>query len=82
MQTQSNTRQQVMAEIIIVGRKAKSQGLDPWKAIEAAFPGIPTDVTAEAWLDVEEEATEAWLQSVEKTIDAEVIRNALAKAGQ
>lgn len=74
-------RKEVMAEIIDTYRAAKARGADEWKAVEAAFPGIPTDVTAEAMMAVEDEASEAWWQTVERTIDGEVIRNALAKAG-
>ena len=77
----STVRTEVKAEIIAVCREAKAKGDDGWKAVEARFPGIPPDVVAEAWLAVEDEATEAWWQTVERTIDGEIIRNALAKVG-
>ena len=79
MAPQSQTRTEVMAEVIKTGRSARQRGGDPWKAIETAYPGIPADVVAEAWLQVEDEATEAWWSTVERTIDGEIIRNALAR---
>ena len=75
----SQIRKEVMAEIVVVYRAARDRGDDGWKAVEAAIPGIPSDVVAEAWLQVEDEATETWWSGVERTIDGEIIRNALAK---
>ena len=81
-QHSSQTRHEVMAEIIKTGRAARNRGADPWKAIEAAYPGIPSDVVADAWVQIEGDATEAWWQTVERTIDGEIIRNALTTSGQ
>lgn len=73
----TGTREQVMAHIVGIYRDAQSQGGDGWKAVEAACPGIPAEVVAEAMVIVEGENVEAWWQPVEKTIDGEVISRAL-----
>ena len=70
-------RKEVMAEIISLMAAATERGEDGWKVVEQSFPGIPSDVVAEAWVHVTNAETEAWWQSVERTIDGEVIRNAL-----
>ena len=75
----SDTQKQVMAEIVATMQAANAEGKDGWKAVESAFPGIPVSVIAEASLalDYQEEVT--WWEGVERTIDGELIRNALGK---
>lgn len=73
----STVREQVLAEMVAIGRQAAARGHDAYAAIEATFPGAPTQVVVEAWLKTEDEAVEAWWQGVEKTIDGEAIRNAV-----
>lgn len=75
-------RRQVKARIMEVMRTAKSAGMDAWKVAERTFPGTPTDVIAECWCNVEEEATEAWWEAVEKTVDLELAQRAIASAGK
>ncbi len=74
----SDVRKQVMAEIVNFMRDARARGDDAYKAAERNFPGIPSEVVVDAWLTLNDEETEAWWQSVEKTIEVEIIKNALA----
>jgi hypothetical protein len=64
-----------------IKRDAESSGLDPVKAAQAEFTCTPTEVIYGAWLELESRKTEAWWQSIEKTIDGEIVRAALAKGG-
>ena len=73
-------RREVMAEIAAFMAEAEARGEDGWNATALAYPGIPSDVLAEVWCAFEDQKTEAWWQSIERTIDGEVIRNALASA--
>ncbi|MBS7696291.1 MULTISPECIES: hypothetical protein [unclassified Chelatococcus] len=77
----SNIRQEVMATLINFMREARAQGLDDWKAAEQRFPGTPAEVIAEAWGAVNDEEVSRWWASVERTIEGEVVRNAIVKAG-
>jgi hypothetical protein len=81
-QHRSQTRKEVMAEIISTMKAAKDRGQDEWSAAKRAFPGIPTFVLAEALAEFDASEAEAWWETVERTIDGEIIRNALAKAGE
>ena len=75
----ADTRQQVRAEIIRVIAEAQASGRDGIAVAKATFPGLPETVLWECWTDVEHAQTEAWWQAVERTIDGELIRNAVAK---
>lgn len=74
----STTRKQVMAQIITVMAEAKARGEDPYRAAERAFPGTPGIVLCEAEDELDHQRTEAWWRTIERTIDGEVIRNAIA----
>lgn len=74
----SDIRKQVLAQIIDVMASADAVGQDTVKAAEFAFPGTPSDVIYAAWVEFESAKTEAWWQTIERTIDSEVIRRALA----
>ncbi|MGH1592383.1 hypothetical protein ACRBEV_33230 (plasmid) [Methylobacterium phyllosphaerae] len=81
MPTESNTRRQVRAEIIRTLAEAQAAGLgDGVAAARQAFPGIPEAILWECWSELDQEHQEAWWQRVERTIDGEVIRNAVATA--
>ncbi len=73
-----NTREQVLAQISEVIAEGMSAGRDPWAYGREKFPGVPDDVITEAWMRVEDAITEKWWQSIEKTIEGEIIRKALA----
>lgn len=77
----SETKAAVLSAMADIGRQAKAKGKDAWSAIAAAVPAAPADVIAEAYLAVEDEATAAWWDQVERTIDGEVVRNALGIEG-
>ncbi|MBX3536552.1 MAG: hypothetical protein KF735_02845 [Chelatococcus sp.] len=80
-EARNDIRRQVVAQIIGVMEKAEAAGKDVWEAAEAAFPGTPIGVITDAWLDFDSASEERWWQSLEKTIEGEIIRNAIAKAG-
>ncbi|MBX3543758.1 hypothetical protein [Chelatococcus sp.] len=77
----NDIRKQVIAEIIQVMEQAHERGEDVWKAAEAAFPGTPIGVITEAWVEFDHAEQERWWQSLEKTIEGEIIKNAIAKTG-
>lgn len=75
-------REQVVGQMVAVGLEASKNGKDPWAAIESTFPGTPADVIADAWVKVSDGETEAWWNSVEKTIDGEIIRRAIVSVAE
>lgn len=77
----NDVRAQVQEQIIDVIREAEDQGLDGFRAAQRAFPGTPEIVIIMASVELDGRRTEAWWQQVERTIDGEIIRNALSKAG-
>jgi hypothetical protein len=78
----SDIRTQVTAAIADVIREAEAHGRDGFLAASRAFPGAPGSVIAEVWTGVDLERNEAWWQSVERTIDGELVKRAIATAGQ
>lgn len=70
-------RAQVMAHLTEFAAEAIKAGGDGYKAIKHRYPDTPDDVAWEADIDAHAAATEAWWQSVEKTIDGEIIKSAL-----
>jgi hypothetical protein len=68
----------VKAAIIQTIAEAQARGLgDGVDAARQAFPGTPEAVLYECWWALEDQQVEAWWRSLERTIDGEVIRNAL-----
>jgi hypothetical protein len=81
MPTERNTRRQVRAEIIHTIAEAQAAGFgDGVAAARHAFPGIPEAILWECWSELDQDRQEAWWQRIERTIDGEVIRNAVATA--
>ena len=76
----ASIRKQVLAAIVACMSDAMSQGRDPWLAAKAEFPGTPSGVLGEAYCEAANAQDEAWWQTIERTIDGEVIRNAIASA--
>ena len=72
-------RKEIQAEIVLSMKAAKARGEDPWEYAKRAFPGIPIGVLTLADLELDGEEEEAWWRSMERTIDGEIIRNALTK---
>lgn len=70
-------RGEVLEHLVQTMRQAEADGQHPLTAAEAAYPGTPSSVLGEAiWL-FEERKAESWWQTVEKTIDGEIVRQAL-----
>ena len=74
-------RDQVKAAIITTMAKAEQAGQCPLAAAETTFPGIPGMVLGECFADLQMAQESAWWETVERTIDGEVIRNAVVVAG-
>lgn len=75
-----NARKEVMASLIEEAKAVRDAGGDAWAHLKQKYPGMPTDVIAEAWGEAEDSATEAWWKQIEKTIDGEIIKNAIEGA--
>lgn len=73
-------RDQVKAAIIDAMAEADKAGRCPLAAAEAAFPGTPTVVLGACYGEMLSDDEDAWWKRIERTIDAEVIRNAVAAA--
>jgi hypothetical protein len=76
----TNIRKQVMAAIVGCMSDAIRRGDNPFDAAQREFPGTPGGVLGEALYEAESAEEEAWWQTIERTIDGEVIRNAIAGA--
>lgn len=74
----SDIRRQIEAQIISVMEEAEKQGRDALAAAAQAFPGTPEMVLILAAAELDCRRVEAWWQSMEKTIDGEIVRRALA----
>lgn len=76
----TNIRRQVLAAIVSCMSEAMQQGRDPLAAARCKFPGTPVGVLGEAYYEASEAEEEAWWQTIERTIDGEVICNAIGRA--
>ncbi|MGU3326104.1 hypothetical protein ACLBXB_04125 [Methylobacterium mesophilicum] len=75
-------RDQVKAAIISTMAEAERDRRCPLAAAEAAFPGVPMVVLGACYGEMLADEEDAWWQQIERTIDGEVIRNAVAIAGR
>jgi len=73
----SQTRKEIEAHFIDFIAKAEAEGKDGFNAAIAAFPDVPEMVIIMASAEYEHRKTEAWWQSMERTIDGEVISRAI-----
>lgn len=71
-------REQVIAQIAQVMAEGEALGRDPMAYAHEKFPGTPTMVMADAWVKFDDQREGAWWDAVEKTIDGEIIRRAIA----
>lgn len=78
---QTDIRAQVKAAIIGTMAEADQEGRCPLAAAEAAYPGTPAMVLGECFAEMQMDQEDAWWERVERTIDGEIIRNAVAVAG-
>lgn len=76
----ANVREEVMAYLTDIARNGLADGEDSLSAITSRHPDVPLEVAVIASLRADEEATEKWWSSVERTIDGEIIKNALTQA--
>lgn len=79
--TSKEIREQVLDQIAAVVFNGDRQGLDSYAMAVKTFPGTPGSVIAEAAAIAWGREEEEWWATVEKTIDGEVIKNAIALAG-
>ncbi|TXN72957.1 hypothetical protein [Methylobacterium sp. WL6] len=77
----ADTRTQVLAAIVTCMADAMAQGRDGFAAAAAEFPGTPGGVLGEAYAVACDAQEEAWWRTIERTIDGEVIREAVGRAG-
>lgn len=75
----SSARQQVKAEIIRMIADAQAAGLgNGVAAVHRAYPDIPEMILWECWTDLDLQRQDAWWETIERTIDGEIIRRAIA----
>ena len=79
--TSREIRAQVLEQIIEVMLEANKAGRDEQASAQECFPGTPENVLWEAYGQLLSRLEEDWWRAVERTIDGEIIRNALAKNG-
>lgn len=78
---QTNIRKQVEAAIIATMAEAEKAGRCPLATAEATYPGTPAMVLGGCYAELQMAQEDAWWEAVERTIDGELIRNAVAVAG-
>lgn len=75
-------RRQVIGQICAVMDEAEALGYDPVKYAGLKLPMIPEGVLWEAWVQFDNAKEERWWASLEKTIEGEIVRNALSGKGR
>lgn len=70
-------KKQVTAEIASIMDEAVENGLDPIEYAMKTFVTVPEAVIMSAWAEWQAADIEKWWQSLERTIDAEIVRRAL-----
>jgi hypothetical protein len=73
-------RKQVRSEIIAFMIEAQKKGKHPFSAAQAAFPAVPAGILGQCLMEADNAEEEAWWEHMERTIEEEVVRNALQKA--
>ena len=76
-----SVRDEVIGQIAEMIRLAEDRGLKGIPAARAAFPGTPEGVLIQAAIEADARREEEWWQSIEKTIDGEIIKAALVRVG-
>jgi len=77
----SRARKEVEAALLAEASQIRKAGADHWKEMERRHPNIPLGVIAEICAGADMAADEEWWESIEKTIDGEIVKNALTKHG-
>lgn len=70
------TRRQIKAEVIKVMADAENIGRDPMDAARKSFPDFPEAALWECWGEFDTYRLEAWWKSMEKAVDAEMVKAA------
>ncbi len=81
MVARKEIREQVLAQVIDVIKQARANGEPEMAVVARTFPGMPDAIYWEAFCDLDNAEIDAWWEAVEKTIDGEIIRNAVAHVG-
>lgn len=76
----SPMRDQIMAALIAEAIEIGKDGGDAQSELKRRYPDMPPSIIAGVWWEAQEAIDERWWQSVERTIDAEVIKNAISTA--
>ncbi|NVM41945.1 hypothetical protein HWX16_16580 [Ochrobactrum intermedium] len=72
------TKEAVINEVAKVAYQAIKSGRDPHKVVREKFPDIPDMVHIDGIVRAEMQAEDEWWEKVEKTIDGEIVRRAIA----
>ncbi|MGR7993819.1 hypothetical protein [Xanthobacter sp. ZOL 2024] len=79
MAPRKEIHEQVLAQVIEVIKQARANGEPEMAVVARTFPGMPDAIYWAAYCDLDNAEIDAWWEAVEKTIDGEIIRNALSK---
>ena len=72
---------EVEAAVIEVMLKARAEGRNEEAAVKQAFPGVPGTVIVGAEMELMHREENAWWETLERTIDVEVLHRAIAAGG-
>lgn len=78
MAPRKEIREQVFAQVIEVIKQARANGEPEMDVIKRTFPGMPDTIFWEATCALDFAEENAWWEAVEKTIDGEIIKNAIS----
>lgn len=71
------TKDAVINEIAKVAYQAMKSGKDAHAAVSQKFPDVPDMVRIDGVVRAEMQSDDEWWEQVEKTIDGEIVRNAI-----
>jgi hypothetical protein len=80
--SEETIRDQVRAQIMEVIASAEAAGKDGVKAALKAFPGTPRDIVLQCRVLMQVRRNEKWWEQVEQTLDGELVKRAIAGAGE
>ena len=72
------TKAAVLTELAEQARIAKKRGQNAYSLLRVQNPDVPESIIAEAWTQMESDEEEAWWDSIEKTIDGELVKRAIS----
>lgn len=77
MAPRPETKEKVFAALIAAMERGVERGEYPMAAAEAEYPDVPHGVIVEAWCKFDDDMQDRWWDSIEKTIEGEIVRRAL-----